>query len=266
MFSGIVGPAVPQERQWSGPGSQLTSSFSRSNCEDAKIPQVGKGYTSWFDILSPTDKMKTLSKVFESNRSSLSRQRISRSVQSNTSRAVKHLPFHRTPHSQNVRRRIKQLNDYTSATAVPAPGAHARGAARMFGRFVRASLLPPRPYVRAPRKLKWALALSTVRSRSSSRLRRKPAVVQRTTEQAETLRRLTKANATLSARALPARGGRGSSARGASYGQPRVGAQAGAAARPARGDQPRANRKQESMPAAIAILVASMGGQGIISP
>ncbi len=81
MFSGIGGPAAPQERRTgSGLGPQLTSPFSRSSREDAKILQVGngrdvhkpplatdadfEGYTWWLDILSPTDEeMKMLSKV-----------------------------------------------------------------------------------------------------------------------------------------------------------------------------------------------------------
>lgn len=82
MFSGVGGPAAsPERRTASGPGPQLTSPFSRSSREDAKIPQVGnggevhklplasdaafEGYTWWLDILSPTDEeMKMLSKVF----------------------------------------------------------------------------------------------------------------------------------------------------------------------------------------------------------
>jgi magnesium transporter len=75
MFSGIGGPAAPQERRTSsGSGPQLTS---RSNRVDAKIPNVGnggeahkplladfEGHTWWLDILSPTDEeMKMLSKV-----------------------------------------------------------------------------------------------------------------------------------------------------------------------------------------------------------
>ena len=45
MFSGLNGPAAPQEqrRTSSGPGPQLTSPFARPNREDAKIPQVGNG-------------------------------------------------------------------------------------------------------------------------------------------------------------------------------------------------------------------------------
>ncbi|KAI9436809.1 cora-domain-containing protein [Lactarius psammicola] len=78
MFSGVGGPAAPQERRTgSGLGPQLTSPFSRSNREDAKILHVGngraplvtdadfEGCTWWLDILSPTDEeMKMLSKVF----------------------------------------------------------------------------------------------------------------------------------------------------------------------------------------------------------
>ena len=68
-------------------------------------------------------------------------------------------------------------------------------------------------------------------------------------------------------RRAAARGDSGGSTRVTARGQRRVGARAGAAARPARGDQPRADGKRESAPAAAraweAIAIAGrVGGRG----
>ena len=87
------------------------------------------------------------------------------------------------------------------ARDVPAPGAHTRGAARALGRFVRASL--SLLCVRATREFIDRRCFLFDRQEQVEQLAaEKLSVEEAAAEQAQTLRQLTEANTTLSARTL----------------------------------------------------------------
>ncbi|KAH9023077.1 Up-regulated during septation-domain-containing protein [Lactarius pseudohatsudake] len=99
---------------------------------------------------------------------------------------------------KNAERAQKLAQDSNCrARDIPAPGAHARGAARELGRFVRASL----SHFAHRGNFIDALCLDS-QEQVDQLAAEKLAVEERAAEQAETLRELTEANAVLSTRAL----------------------------------------------------------------